>query len=160
MSSPHGQSGPSISAGSFLSRPAWCRRCAWIGGRCVAGSPDDCAEPADPSAVDYYDEQVGFEGSCGNGPSSSCPGLRAAIERYAAAHNAATRDVKPPGGISTARLLVIRDHWKNVGMGFMPSHVATVLLFCLSAGIHLYVEVRAAHCTSLRARAHSHPTLT
>ena len=35
----------------------------------------------------------------------------------------ATRGKAPPGGMGAARVLVIRDHWKNVGMGFMPSHV-------------------------------------
>ena len=28
----------------------------------------------------------------------------------------------------------------QVGMGFMPSHVATVVLFALTAGIYVYVE--------------------
>ena len=114
--------------------------CAWLGGRCVPGSAADCAPSTPVNQVDYYGERTGFEASCGNGPSSTCPGLRAALERYAAAHDAATRDASPPGGLRAARLMVIRDHWKNVGMGFMPSHVATVVLFALTAGIYVYVE--------------------
>ena len=119
--------------------------CAWLGGRCVAASAADCEEQASPtakgaSAIDYYGERAGFERHCGNGPSSTCPGLRSALERYAAAHRAATRHASPPGGLRSARLLVIRDHWKNVGMGFMPSHVATLILFALSAGVYVYVE--------------------
>ena len=35
---------------------------------------------------------------------------------------------------------MIRDHWKNVGMGFMPSHVAVVVLFAMSTGMYVYVE--------------------
>ena len=117
--------------------------CAWLGGRCNAATASDCPEAAeedDASAVDYYGERAGFAASCGNGPSSTCPGLAGALERYAKAHQAATRHRSPPGGIHSARLLVIRDHWRNVGMGFMPSHVATVVLFALSAGFYVYVE--------------------
>ena len=114
--------------------------CAWIGGRCNAASAADCPEPADEAYTDYYGERAGFAARCGSGRDSSCPGLRALLRRYARAHDAATRELRPPGGIDAARLLVIRDHWKNVGMGFMPQHVAAVVLFCASAGIYFYVE--------------------
>ena len=77
---------------------------------------------------------------CGRSADTQCLGLSGALARYAQAHSAATRSVWPPGGMHVARLLVIRDHWINVGMGFMPSHVATVVLFCLSAGIYVYFE--------------------
>ena len=115
--------------------------CAWLGGSCVAASAADCTEPPRASSEpDYYGEEAGFRRSCGSGPRAECSGLRGALEQYAHAHTAATRDAHPPGGLATARLLVIRDHWRNVGMGFMPSHVATVVLFALYTGVYVYVE--------------------
>ena len=32
------------------------------------------------------------------------------------------------------------DHWRNVGMGFMPSHVANLLLFAMSSNLLVYFE--------------------
>ena len=41
-----------------------------------------------------------------------------------------------PEGAAEARILIIRDHWKNVGMGFMPEHVASVMRFAVQAHTH------------------------
>jgi hypothetical protein len=131
---------------SSLAQPpanaAWARQlCAWIGGRCAAASAADCAEPPAPlAAPDYYGETAAYHASCGHSSDSQCIGLSGALARYARLHTEATRSAWPPGGMSAVRLLVIRDHWVNVGMGFMPSHVATVVLFCLTAGIYVYFE--------------------
>ena len=60
--------------------------CAWLGGRCNAATASDCPEAAEEdeaSAVDYYGERAGFAASCGNGPSSTCPGLAGALELLA-----------------------------------------------------------------------------
>ena len=114
--------------------------CAWLGGHCTVGSLDDCAEPPAVGVVDYYGEHAAFESSCSSGASSQCPGLSAALARYAVAHEKATRDAAPVEGMSASRLFVIRDHWKNVGMGFMPQHVATVMLWALATGMYVYVE--------------------
>ena len=101
--------------------------CAWVGGHCVEGSSSDCPEAAEPMRG-YYGEYAGFESMS----ESRCPGLRKALSAYAVAHAQATRGTAPPEGTAGARLLVIRDHWKNVGMGFMPFHVANVVLFAIS----------------------------
>ena len=41
------------------------------------------------------------------------------------------RSAEAPEGNAKARVLVIRDRWKNVGMGFMPEHVASVTRFAV-----------------------------
>ena len=76
--------------------------CAWIGGRCTAASLADCAEPPAAAAPDYYGEAAAFASSCGAG--SECDGFKAALERYAAMHEAATRDAEPAEGIANARV--------------------------------------------------------
>ena len=65
----------------------------------------------------------GFEAQCA--ASAACPDFAAAFRRYAAAHALATEGAAPPEGMAHARLLVVSDHWRNVGMGFMPTHVAS-----------------------------------
>ena len=118
-------------------RPASDRVCAWLGGRCTTGSYADCAEP--PAATpDYYGEIESFEASCSRG--SGCDGFRESLERYAEMHETATREPAPVEGIGASQLLVIRDHWRNVGMGFMPSHVAALVLYALGTGLYVYVE--------------------
>ena len=114
--------------------------CAWLGGQCTAASLADCAEPPVRGAPDYYGESAGFQRSCGSGANSQCPGLLEAIERYARAHDVATRAAEPVEGMGAARLLVIRDHWRNVGMGFMPAHIATLVLYAMATGLYVYVE--------------------
>lgn len=108
--------------------------CAWLGGRCAVGGVADCADPR-VGAASYYGEAQGFASNCGSEAGAACPGLEKAYRAYAVAHAAATRSASPPEGMRSARLLVIRDHWKNVGMGFMPSHVAAVMLFAISTGM-------------------------
>ena len=136
--------------------------CAWLGGQCVSAGEVDCAEPpplfggaaggvtggaagaTGAHAVDYYSEERAFAHACGGaaptrrgaaGAGAQCPGLRGALARYARAHEAATREAAPIEGVRAARLLVIRDHWKNVGMGFMPAHVAATVLWAMGVGM-------------------------
>jgi len=52
----------------------------------------------------------------------------------------ALRHATPPEGMARTRVLVIRDHWLNVGMGFMPGHVKEMVHFGLATGIHVYFE--------------------
>ncbi len=118
--------------------------CAWLGGRCVVGTVADCAEPAPaPSEVDFYGEAAAFAEACGDGGGGRrprCVGMRAAFVQYARAHTAATRSAAPVEGMAAARLLVVRDHWKNVGMGFMPPHVANLIVWAMSCGMYVYFE--------------------
>lgn len=46
---------------------------------------------------------------------------------------ARSRRAHAPEGNDKARVLVIRDRWKNVGMGFMPEHVASIVRFAVQA---------------------------
>ena len=91
--------------------------CVWLGGRCTFGSSSDCREAYDPGASSYYGEVQGFEAQCA--ASEACPGFAGAFRRYAVAHALATDGAGPPEGMAHARLLVVSDHWRNVGMGFM-----------------------------------------
>jgi hypothetical protein len=38
------------------------------------------------------------------------------------------------------RVLVIRDHWRNVGMGFMPGQIRDMVHLGMATGIHVYFE--------------------
>ena len=109
--------------------------CVWLGGRCMQGSSSDCRETSEPSS--FYGEVEGFERQCTTG---SCPGFAAAFKRYAVAHERATMDAVPPEGMTHARLMVISDHWRNVGMGFMPGHVANTMVMALATGIYVYFD--------------------
>ena len=114
--------------------------CAWLGGRCNAATASDCPEAAeedDVGGLSYGELSASRRAAATASSSLSLSRARSSGTRT---HQAATRHRSPPGGIHSARLLVIRDHWRNVGMGFMPSHVATVVLFALSAGFYVYVE--------------------
>jgi len=96
--------------------------CVWLGGRCTLGSSADCRDAYDPGASSYYGEVAGFERECASG---DCPAFARAMAQYAAAHTQATTGTAPPEGMEHARLLVINDHWRNVGMGFMPTRATT-----------------------------------
>ena len=114
----------------------------------------------------------------------ACTGFADALREYGQRHAAALRKATPPGagdakgdhsragrpgpvgepsrnllGTSCvgARLLVVRDHWVNVGMGFMPQHASEVLHACMAAGIYLYFENygRCARNERLAATARS-----
>jgi len=80
----------------------------------------------------------GFEAQCA--ASAACPDFAAAFRRYAAAHALATEGAAPPEGMAHARLLVVSDHWRNVGMGFMPTHVASTLVLAMAANIYVYFD--------------------
>jgi len=95
----------------------------------------DCADPW--RRINWYGETDGFERQCGR---RVCPGFLAAFTNYATAHNAATRQAHAPEGNDKARVLVIRDRWKNVGMGFMPEHVASIVRFAVQASVYVYFE--------------------
>lgn len=60
--------------------------CVWVGGQCVSGSIDDCADQW--SREDWYGELSGFERECSG---SACPGYIQAFVKYAEAHDAAIR---------------------------------------------------------------------
>lgn len=45
-----------------------------------------------------------------------------------------------PEAVRRSRVLVFRDHWRNVGMGFMPGQIQNVLHFGLSTGFQVYFE--------------------
>ncbi|KAL1510577.1 hypothetical protein AB1Y20_006878 [Prymnesium parvum] len=109
--------------------------CVWVGGRCSRGTWRDCAEP--PPRLNWYGEEDAFEERCAG---EACPGFVRSFSSYAWKHNAATRNAQAPEGNERARVLVIRDYWKNVGMGFMPEHVASVLRFAIQTGIYIYFE--------------------
>ena len=113
------------------------RHCVWLGGACVEGVRRDCPETVPTHLqTSFYGEQAAFEQRC-NLP-HVCPSFQAAFVKYAAMHEAATRDALPAG--ASPRLLVVTDHWRNVGMGFMPSHVANLLLFAMSSNLLVYFE--------------------
>ena len=112
--------------------------CVWLGGRCTLGASADCREAYDPDGSSYYGDVQGFETQCA--AAAACPGFAAAFKRYAAAHALATEGAAPPEGIEHARLLVVSDHWRNVGMGFMPAHVASTLVLAMSANIYVYFD--------------------
>jgi len=134
--------------------------CVWLGGACVVAEAADCAEPWLAGESDYYGEERAFDGAlCGTGTGVSsgavvgeaqpiiagggaCTGFADALREYGQRHAAALRKATPPGAgdAKGARLLVIRDHWVNVGMGFMPQHASEVLHACMAAGIYLYFE--------------------
>ena len=80
----------------------------------------------------------GFEAQCA--ASAACPDFAATFRRYAAAHALATEGASPPEGMAHARLLVVSDHWRNVGMGFMPTHVASTLVLAMAANIYVYFD--------------------
>ena len=90
----------------------------------------------DGAAVDG--EVEGFESQCATG--QSCPGFAAAFKSYAEAHERATVGAAPAEGMAHARLLVVNDHWRNVGMGFMPTHVANTLVLAMATGIYIYFD--------------------
>ena len=90
----------------------------------------------EPVAVDG--EVEGFESQCATG--QSCPGFAAAFKAYAEAHERATVGAAPAEGMAHARLLVVNDHWRNVGMGFMPTHVANTLVLAMATGIYIYFD--------------------
>ena len=52
-----------------------------------------------------------------------------------------------------ARLLVVSDHWRNVGMGFMPTHVASTLVLAMAANIYVYFDNYGRYDWACRARA-------
>ena len=112
--------------------------CVWLGGRCTLGSSADCRDAFDPHGSSYYGEVEGFESQCATG--QSCPGFAAAFKAYAEAHERATVGAAPAEGMAHARLLVVNDHWRNVGMGFMPTHVANTLVLAMATGIYVYFD--------------------
>tara|TARA_B100000513_G_scaffold195678_1_gene126957 strand:+ start:280 stop:1992 length:1713 start_codon:yes stop_codon:yes gene_type:complete len=112
--------------------------CAWLGGRCVHASARDCVEPWEPTG--YYGEGAGFERACGSGSDSICSGYATALRTYANMHAAATREQMSLTDLSSVRVMVIRDYWKNVGMGFMPGQVANMMHYALATNLILYFD--------------------
>ena len=113
--------------------------CGWVADSCVPASTADCREAF--RDLNYYGETTAFKTVCGpRDTASPCTNLSKALEKYARRHSRATLKLNLPGGIQASRVLVIRDRWQNVGMGFIPFHVSDVIKFALWSGIYVYFE--------------------